>query len=145
MSSLSQPPRLSESPDQSRRTSAAGVAGEVIIFVLLAGFVAVALSAFGAIGQGCTTGCGLVILVLFPIALVPLIIGLFWRRVWADRRFWIAFACAFLGIWIVTSEGIYSVLTVMLAVAVAPIPAYLLWQIFAWAVAIRSSISDRRT
>lgn len=120
-------------------------ADALFVFLILAGFVAIAMAAGIAMSHGCLTGCGLVILLLFPVAAVFLIRGAVVAHVWRDRRFWLAFASASAVAWIVfgrpASWDELDVATAIFAVTFAAIVAYLVWQIIVWTGPFRARFS----
>jgi hypothetical protein len=105
---------------------------DLFIFGGLAGFFALAVSAGRAMGQGCTTGCGLVILLLSPVALVLFVIGAIRYRVWGNWLFLSIFFVLSLAFAISMKIDFMSTEmmgTFALSAILSLIPALLLWQV----------------
>ena len=111
----------------------------VFLFVALAALTALAVLAFVAIGQGCLTGCGLVVLLLLPLMLGLYLVGIIRNGLWRDRSYGLIYgltfliAFALLALPDLTPAGLRNpidVLSGLLYSALAAlVPSFLIWQI----------------
>lgn len=119
----------------------------LFLFVALAALTALAVSAFAAIGQGCLTGCGLVLLFLLPFSLGLYVVGMTGNGLWRDRSYGLIYgltfllAFALLALPDLTPAGLRNPGTLLsgffyLALA-ATVPSFLIWQVamaFVWGI-----------
>lgn len=105
---------------------------DLFIFGGLVGILTLVVGASRAMEQGCLTGCGLIILLLAPVALALFVIGAIRYRVWRDRLFLSIFVGLVLAVAILmkvnfTSAEIAPVLG--FSALLSLIPSLLLWQV----------------